>query len=178
VASKIWYLILAISVLALDQVSKHWVSATLLPGGPGLVIIKDFISLSYTENSGIAFGMLNDRNVKWVLVMISVLAIAMVIFYLMRIPANNRLLLIALSLLAGGIGGNLIDRCRLGRVIDFIEVYYKTFQWPVFNLADAAISIGAMLLALDLLFAPRQARATAVEAQPDASAVHTLERED
>jgi signal peptidase II len=176
---KFWYVIVAIAVLALDQLSKYWVSAT-LKFGADLMVIKGFINLSYTENSGIAFGMLNDSNVKWVLVLISVLAMVMVIFYLMRAPMANRLLLTSLSLLAGGISGNLIDRIRIGRVIDFIEVYYKAFHWPIFNLADAAISIGAVLLALDLLFAPQGGReeSQAMEVQPDVKATHTLERGD
>ena len=67
------------------------------------------------------------------------------------------------ALLAGGISGNLIDRIRMGRVIDFIEVFYKSYHWPVFNVADAAISVGAALLAIDLFLAPGTSRTTASE---------------
>ena len=150
-ADKRWYLAITAVVIVLDQITKSWVAAVLRDGGD-IVLIRGFLNLSYTENPGIAFGMLNDGNVKWLLVGISVVAIAVVIFYLMRTGAYNRLLLVALSLLAGGITGNLIDRIRMGRVIDFIEVYYKTSHFPVFNVADTAITIGAMLLAYDLFF--------------------------
>ena len=150
-ADKRWYLAITAVVIVLDQITKSWVAAVLRDGGD-IVLIRGFLNLSYTENPGIAFGMLNDGNVKWLLVGISVVAIAVVIFYLMRTGAHNRLLLVALSFLAGGITGNLIDRIRMGRVIDFIEVYYKTSHFPVFNVADTAITIGAMLLAYDLFF--------------------------
>ena len=150
-ADKLWYLTITAVVVVLDQITKSWVAAALNDGGD-IVLIRGFLNFSYTENPGIAFGMLNDGNVKWLLVGISVVAIAVVVFYLMRTGAHNRLLLVALSLLAGGITGNLIDRIRMGRVIDFIEVYYKTSHFPVFNVADTAITIGAMFLAYDLFF--------------------------
>ncbi len=150
-ADKLWYLTITAVVVVLDQMTKSWVAAALREGGD-IVLIRGLLNFSYTENPGIAFGMLNDGNVKWLLVTISFVAITVVIFYLMRTSAYNRLLLVALSLLAGGISGNLIDRIRMGRVIDFIEVYYKTSHFPVFNVADTAITIGAIFLAYDLFF--------------------------
>ena len=151
VADKLWYLTITALVVVLDQLTKSWVAAALRDGGD-IVLIRGFLDFSYTENPGIAFGMLNSGNVKWLLVSISFVAITVVIFYLMRTSVSNRLLLVALSLLAGGITGNLIDRIRMGRVIDFIEVYYKNNHFPVFNVADTAITIGALLLAYDLFF--------------------------
>ena len=148
---RLRYLTITAVIVALDQITKSWVSEALRDGGD-VVMIRGFLNLSYTENPGIAFGMLNDGNVKWLLVGISFVAIAVVLFYLFRTVAGNRLLLVALSLLAGGIAGNLIDRIRMGRVIDFIEVYYKTSHFPVFNVADTAITTGAVLLAWDLFF--------------------------
>jgi signal peptidase II len=162
VSAKLWYLIITGGVLVLDQLTKYWAAAALRSGGE-IIVIRGLVSFNYTENSGIAFGMLNDGNVKWPLVAISTAAISLVLFYMMRTEASNRLLLVALSLLAAGISGNLIDRIRMGSVIDFIEVYYKTFRWPVFNIADTAISIGAALLAIDLFLAPRQAKTELAE---------------
>src|SRR5262249_55609079 len=97
------------------------------------------------------------------LVAISIAAIIVVAYYMKRTPISNSLLLWSLSLLAAGIAGNLIDRFRLGRVIDFILLYYKDYQWPVFNVADTAITIGAALMAIELFLSPQADRATVVE---------------
>jgi signal peptidase II len=161
-ATKLWYLCIAALVMALDQITKYWVSVRLREGDE-IDIIRGFLKLSYTENPGIAFGMLNNGNVKWLLVTISVAAIMVVVYYMRRTPISNSLLLWSLALLAAGICGNLIDRFRLGRVIDFILVYYKDYQWPVFNVADTAITIGAALMAIELFLSPQAERATAVE---------------
>jgi signal peptidase II len=159
---KLWYVLIAMLVLALDQFTKYWVSVK-LSDGDEIDVIKGFFKLSYTENPGIAFGMLNNGNLKWLLVSISVAAILVVVYYMIRTPASNTLLLWSLALLAAGICGNLIDRFRLGRVIDFILVYYKDYQWPVFNIADTAITIGAALMAIELFLAPQAERPTIVE---------------
>ena len=73
-----------------------------------------------------------------------------------RTPISNTLLLWSLALLAAGISGNLIDRFRLGRVIDFILIYYKSYQWPVFNIADACVVVGVLILAYHLLLVQGQ----------------------
>ena len=161
-ATKLWYLFIATLVMGLDQLTKYWVSIRLREGDE-IDVIKGFLKLSYTENPGIAFGMLNDGKVKWLLVAISIAAIMVVAYYMKRTPISNSLLLWSLSLLAAGISGNLIDRFRLGRVIDFILVYYKDYQWPVFNVADTAITIGAALMAIELFLSPQAERATVVE---------------
>ncbi|MEK6324693.1 MAG: signal peptidase II [Acidobacteriota bacterium] len=161
-AMKLWYLLIAGLVLAFDQFTKYWASMK-LSGGDEIDIIRGFFKLSYTENPGIAFGMLNNGNVKWLLVSVSIAAILVVVYYMKRTPASNTLLLWSLSLLAAGICGNLIDRFRLGRVIDFILVYYKSYQWPVFNIADTAITIGAALMAIELFLSPQAERTTVVE---------------
>jgi signal peptidase II len=156
---KIKYLIVTAIVLAFDQLSKYW-AARELAEGREIDIVPGFFKFSYTENPGIAFGMLNNGNVKWVLVAISVAAITIVVFYLMRTPPSNRLLLWSLALLAAGISGNLVDRIRMGRVIDFILLYYGEFQWPVFNVADTTITIGAALMAIELFLSPEEEQAT------------------
>ncbi|HUK89111.1 MAG TPA: signal peptidase II, partial [Blastocatellia bacterium] len=147
------YLLISVAIVVLDQATKYWVSAR-LQGDADIVVIRGFLNFSYTENQGIAFGMLNNGNMKWLLVTVSMIAIVAVIFYLTRASAANRALIFSLALLAGGICGNLVDRIRMGRVIDFIEVYYGNHQFPVFNAADAAITVGALLLALDLFMTP------------------------
>jgi signal peptidase II len=158
-AGKIKYLTVTALVLALDQLTKYW-AARELSDGREIDVIPGLFKFSYTENPGIAFGMLNDGDVKWLLVAISVAAITIVIFYLMRTPLSNRLLLWSLALLAAGISGNLVDRIRMGRVIDFILLYYRDYQWPVFNVADTVITIGAALMAIDLFLTPEPGQAT------------------
>jgi signal peptidase II len=161
-ASKLSYLIITALVLALDQFTKYWVSIRLREGDE-FDIIPGFFKLSYTENPGIAFGMLNNGDVRWLLVAISVAAVAVVVFYMMRAHSSNSLLLWSLALLAAGICGNLIDRVRMGRVIDFILLYYRSYQWPVFNIADTAITIGATLMAIELFLAPQPERPTVAD---------------
>jgi signal peptidase II len=86
-----------------------------------------------------------------------------VVYYMRRTPMSNSLLLWSLALLAAGICGNLIDRFRLGRVIDFILVYYRDYKWPVFNVADTAITIGAALMAIELFHSPQAERTTVID---------------
>ena len=160
--TKLRYLLIVVLVMAVDQFTKYWVSLKLSEGDE-IDVISGFFKLSYTENPGIAFGMLNSGNVKWLLVAISIAAITVVVYYMRRTPVSNTLLLWSLSLLAAGICGNLVDRLRLGRVIDFLLVYYKSYQWPVFNVADTAITIGAALMAIELFLSPQPERATLAE---------------
>ena len=159
---KMWYLFITALVMSFDQFTKYWVSVKLREGDE-IDIIRGFFKLSYTENPGIAFGMLNNGNVKWLLVTVSVAAIMVVVYYMRRTPVSNSLLLWSLTLLAAGICGNLIDRVRLGRVIDFILLYYRDYQWPVFNVADTAITIGAALMAIELFLSPQAERTPIVE---------------
>jgi signal peptidase II len=162
-AGKLRYLMVTAVLLALDQITKYWVSVTFQEGDEGKDVIPGFFKLSYTENPGIAFGMLNSGEMRWVLVAISVIAIIVVVYYMMRTPPRSKLLLWSLAFLAAGITGNLIDRIRLGRVIDFILLYYKTYDWPVFNIADTAITIGAALMAIELFISPQAEQQAASE---------------
>jgi signal peptidase II len=161
-ARKLRYLLITIFVMGLDQFTKYVVSARMQEGDE-IEVIRNFFAISYTQNPGIAFGMLNNGDVRWLLVAISVMAVTVVIYYMMRTDSSNKLLLWSLALLAAGICGNLIDRVRIGRVIDFILLHYKDYQWPVFNVADTAITIGAALMAIELFLTPQSDRATFAE---------------
>ena len=162
-AGKLWYLFIIAIVLAFDQITKYLVSIKMTEADPGKEVIRGFFRIRYTENEGIAFGMLSNNDVRWILVAVSIAAILVVIYYMMRTPVRNRLLLWSLALLAAGIGGNLVDRIRLGRVIDFIELYFRNYSWPVFNMADTAITVGAALMAIELFFASQAEKATSAE---------------
>lgn len=161
-AGKLRYLFVTAIVVALDQFTKYLVSAKMLEGDE-IEVVRNFFAISYTKNPGIAFGMLNNGDVRWALVAISVVAVLVVFYYMMRAPVTNRLLLWSLALLSAGISGNLIDRVRIGQVIDFILLHYKDYQWPVFNVADTAITIGASLMAIELFLTPQPDKATAAE---------------
>jgi signal peptidase II len=176
--TKARYLIITALAIAFDQVTKYWVTQRLGEGGE-IVVIKNFFVISYTENPGIAFGMLGNTNVKWALVAISVAAIFIVVYYLMHSPLSNRLLMWSLALLAGGIAGNLIDRVRLGRVIDFLEFFYRDWHFPVFNVADTVITIGASLMAIELLFAaPPKAPETTLESDAESDLIGSEQKSE
>ena len=152
------YLVMAAAVYLLDQASKAWAARTLRwPAGDSLSVIKGFLSFEYAENTGIAFGQLQNGGGlgRWFLMGLAGAAALAVLFYFFRTPGNQDRVLGACALLLAGILGNLTDRVRLGYVIDFISFYYGSWHWPVFNVADACICVGALLLAMDAIFSPK-----------------------
>ena len=135
-----------LGVIALDQVSKllvlHFLyedKITLIPG------VLDF---TYVENRGMAFGLLADR--RWIFLVASVIGIGLVALYLFKFT-KRPLSVVALALIVGGGIGNMIDRLRLGFVVDFIDFCAFDFWVWVFNVADAAVCVGAALFVLDLI---------------------------
>ena len=151
------YLLAAFGIYLADQASKAW-AVKALRFGDERVIIPGFFQLIYTENSGIAFGQLQDQGAfgRWFFVVLAVLAAIAVFYYFMKTPRNDDRVLGACALLLAGILGNLTDRARLGYVIDFIVLHAGDYHWPTFNIADASITIGALLLAFDLIFSHRK----------------------
>jgi signal peptidase II len=157
--SKLFYLVIAALVLIADQWTKAWATAVLKPVAL-IEVIPNYFRFSYATNRGVAFSLLADASfdVRWLLAAISLLAAGFVVFYLFQAPAQKVRMNTALALLLAGIVGNLIDRVRLGEVVDFIELHWRdVYAWPTFNVADAAICIGAGLLALDMLREERTA---------------------
>jgi len=140
-----------------DQSSKAW-AVRALRFGDDKQIIRGFLDLIYTENPGIAFGQLQEGGAfgRWFFVVLAVLAAIAVFYYFIRTPRNDDRVLGACSLLLAGILGNLTDRVRLGYVIDFIVLHAGSYHWPTFNVADASITLGAVLLAYDLVFGHRK----------------------
>ena len=147
------YLLAALGIYLVDQTSKAWAVRRLRFGGDK-TIIQGFFDLVYTENKGIAFGQLQEGGSfgRWFLVGLAVAAAWAVLYYFFRIPRNDDRVLGACALLLAGILGNLTDRTRFGYVIDFIVVHAGQYHWPTFNVADASICFGALLLAFDLIF--------------------------
>ena len=153
---RLGYLIAALGIYLVDQASKAWVVRRLR--FEDRTVIRGLLNFVYAENSGIAFGQLQEGGSfgRWFFVVLAAAAAVAVLFYYFRTPRNDDRILGACALLLAGILGNLTDRVRLGLVIDFIQVHAGQYYWPTFNVADASISIGALLLAYDLIFAQRK----------------------
>ena len=151
------YLLAAFGIYMVDQVSKAW-AVKWLRSGHDLPLINGFLDLVYTENPGIAFGQLQDGGSlgRWFFVGLATAAAVAVLFYFLRTARNDDRHLGACALLLAGITGNLTDRIRFGYVIDFISAHAGSYHWPVFNVADASICVGALLLAYDLVVDSRK----------------------
>ena len=156
------YLLASFGIYMADQASKAWAVRT-LRFGDERVVIPGFFQFAYTENPGIAFGQLQEGGAfgRWFFVALAVLAAIAVFYYFMRTPRNDDRVLGACALLLAGILGNLTDRARLGYVVDFIVLHAGDYHWPTFNVADASITIGALLLAYDIVFSHRKKVVTA-----------------
>ncbi len=153
------YLLASFGIYMVDQSTKAW-ALRALRFGDDRTIIRGFLDLVYTENRGIAFGQLQEGGSfgRWFFVILATVAAIAVFYYFLRTPRNDDRVLGACALLLAGIVGNLTDRARLGYVIDFISMHAGSYHWPTFNVADASISIGALLLAYDLVFSERKTK--------------------
>jgi len=141
-------LTIAAVVLALDQATKTWVLHS-LPGTPPRTVIPGFFDLTFSRNTGGVFGLLAGAPSfarRAFFVSATAVALGVIVVFLRRWGRESRLLTVALSLVAGGAIGNLIDRLRFGSVVDFIDWYWRSHHWYTFNIADSAISTGAVLL--------------------------------
>ena len=154
-SARVFYLVIALIVVLLDRWTKN-VVAHRIALYSHIQIIPGFFRLTHTENTGAAFSLFADSPAPWKTAMlIAFSAIAMVVVSVLLWKNHHAHIVtgIALSLILGGALGNLWDRLARGRVVDFLLFYYKRYQWPVFNLADSAIVVGAGLLVIEILFA-------------------------
>ena len=148
------HLIIVLLVILVDRWTKH-LAATRIGLYRHIQIIPGFFQLTHTENSGAAFSLFADSPAHWrnaFLIGFSVIAMVIVAVLLWKQVRPLTMTGIALSLILGGAAGNLWDRLVSGRVVDFLVFYIKQYQWPVFNLADSSIVIGAGLLVAEMLF--------------------------
>jgi signal peptidase II len=145
------WLVLVILVVVLDQVTKSLASSNLDYGQP--LVLTGFFNLTLLHNTGAAFSFLSDAGgwQRWFFFLISAAVSVAVMVWMSRLAAPARLLGYALALVLGGALGNLWDRIAMGYVVDFIQVHYRQYYWPAFNIADSAICVGAALLLLDAL---------------------------
>jgi len=152
--ARIIHFLLALIVVLADRWTKRLVAARIAMY-THIQIIPGFFRITHTENTGAAFSLFADSQAHWknaALITFSVVAMVIVIFLLWKQKRPLTISGIALSLILGGAMGNLWDRVASGRVVDFLLFYIKQYQWPVFNLADSSIVVGACLLVLEILF--------------------------
>lgn len=133
------------TVMALDRWTKHWAS-TSLPFDHPVPVLGEYLRFTYTRNSGVAFGLGSGTGFPWYL--FSIAAAIIILWLVLRHRVQGGPRQIALALILGGALGNLIDRLISGEVVDFIEIGVARWHWPVFNVADSAVSIGVVLFAL------------------------------
>jgi signal peptidase II len=149
-------LIISSTVLILDQITKALVH-NLMPLYHSIEIVPNFVHLTYIRNTGAAFGFLaGSRSTLRMafFLLVSIVAIACIIYLLKNLRPHRNIPTVSLSLILGGAIGNLIDRLRMGEVIDFIDLHWHRLHWPAFNVADSAISIGVILLFIQMIRKP------------------------
>ena len=146
-----WGISLAALVLFLDQMSKWWIVSTVMQP-PKVIPVTSFFNLVLGWNWGISFGLFHGDSIFniWGLPAIALIITAFLLVWLWR--SSGCVISVAIGSIIGGALGNVIDRIRFGAVADFLDIHVLGYHWPAFNLADAGITLGAMLLIYDSLF--------------------------
>ena len=145
---------LATAVFVADQLTKQWALARLDVSQP-LVVIPNVFHLVLVMNPGVAFGIFAGvpPRWRWMVTLFSLTALALLGSLALRIlPRGSVVARVAIGFVFGGAAGNLLDRWRFGAVVDFIDVFWRAYHWPAFNVADSAITVGVCLLAAELAF--------------------------
>ncbi len=145
--------VIAGAIVVLDQITKLAALERLAPG-VAVTVVDGLLSLTLVMNSGLAFGLLAGLPAawRWLVALLSIVALIVLARVAVRVLVGGgwsaRL---SVALIFGGAVGNLIDRARFGAVVDFVDAHYRGYHWPAFNVADSAITVGVVLLALHLL---------------------------
>ena len=151
---RVWLFGLSALVIALDRITKDWVSRHIAEGS-AITVIPHVFRISHVMNAGAAFSMFTDsphpERTRWMLTAFSILAAIVVLVVLVRVGRRVTLTSLSMALVLGGAIGNVWDRIRYATVVDFLEVHIIHYHWPDFNVADSAIVIGGILLLLDSL---------------------------
>jgi signal peptidase II len=158
-SARVLYFLIALIVVLLDRWSKRLIARRVALYSH-IQVIPGFFRITHTENTGAAFSLFDNSTGPWkiaLLVGFSLIALGVVSLLLWKNHPSRMVTGLGLSLIMGGAVGNLWDRLARGRVIDFLLVYVKRYEWPVFNLADSAICLGAGLLIVEILFHGSQA---------------------
>lgn len=151
------WLWLSAIVVGLDQLSKYLAVSYLTLHEP--VPVMPFINFTLIYNPGAAFSFLSDKGgwQRWLFIVLAIVVVVFLVLWLRKIPRGRIWLPFALALVLGGAIGNLWDRVVIGEVVDFLDVYYDRWHWPAFNVADSAISVGAVMLLISAFFPEERA---------------------
>ncbi|MGE3920794.1 MAG: signal peptidase II [Gammaproteobacteria bacterium] len=144
------YFILSLLIIIADQISKWWVLNNLTEQ----ITLTPWLNIIFTQNTGVAFGFLNNTQ-GWSNTVFSVFALivsVILVIWIRRLEKNETLIALALSLILGGALGNLIDRLWHGYVIDFIDFHINAWHFATFNIADSGISVGVTILIINLIW--------------------------
>jgi len=155
--SRLRFLWLTLAVVLLDRATKAWFESQTLEGWRH-ELIHNFVYLVHSRNPGLAFGILSDSasmGTRIVLILGSIAIIAVLAWLLVTSQSGGAMAAAGLALLLGGATGNVTDRIVHGAVTDFFEVWFGAYRYPAFNVADSAITIGAILILFDILFGRR-----------------------
>lgn len=155
-------------VVILDQATKYSVMQSMRLH-ESIPVVPNLFSITYIRNPGAAFGLLAGSSNAFRMVFFgvtSVFALGLLGTILARLPEKDWIGQLSIAGVLGGAIGNLIDRLRFGEVIDFLDVYYETYHWPAFNVADSAISVGVVCLIIHFAFERKDAPMTAPETPP------------
>jgi len=147
------YVLLVLATLCLDRWTKSLVQSRFALN-ESVSVIDGLFNITYVRNTGVAFGIFSSITSpakSLLLSLFTIIAATVVVIYSFSTPVRNRLLQMALGCILGGALGNLYDRLRFGYVVDFLELYYRDYHWPSFNVADSAISVGVFMLALEII---------------------------
>jgi signal peptidase II len=144
-------IVTAAAVVAVDQATKAWIMMRLLEN-QFLEVVPGLFNIVHFRNTGAAFGILTDGGTLKTVFLLAVTVVALVVIWSMLTKSGSMFYSTALSLIAGGAVGNMIDRVRFASVVDFLDVYYGSYHWPAFNVADASITTGVILALVSHFF--------------------------
>jgi len=150
--------VISSSLIVVDQYTKFMITLH-IPLSYSINVVEGFFNLTHVRNSGVAFGIFSEQNSQlkpYLLIFVSIIAIIAILVIFHQTGKEKRMVQGGLVLVFSGAIGNLIDRILHKEVIDFIDIFFNNRHWPAFNLADACITIGVMLLAVDLLLSSKE----------------------
>jgi len=151
-------LVVSALVLVLDQATKLYIDRSMALHS-SITVIENFFNITYLRNKGAAFGILANSAYRLpFFLLVSAVAVCVIFVVIKKLREDQRLAASSLSLIFSGALGNLIDRVRMGEVIDFLDAHWYDHHWPAFNIADSAICVGVFLLAIDMFLEERRAR--------------------
>ncbi|SDW03096.1 signal peptidase II Aspartic peptidase. MEROPS family A08 [Marinococcus luteus] len=147
-----WHYLLAALIIIFDQVTKYIVAASMRIG-ESIEVVPSFLYLTSHRNAGAAFGILQGQ--RWFFLIITIVVIAVVVYYMQQYGTLSFTFGIPLALVLGGAIGNFIDRMLFGEVVDFVDVYLFAYNYPIFNVADAALTVGVVWLIIGMFLDER-----------------------